>query len=578
MCVASGPLISYRNHVRILIPFLFTSSLCQGALVINEFLPDPAGSDGGREYVELLNNGPLPLDLLTVRLEFANGAVAAEWVTRWSGADVVLAAGARFLLVDRNWLGPDIADVEVYLGLQNGPDAIRIVRGTEVLDLVGYGPLTDAALFEGRAVPLVAGRALARRPDGADTDDNWSDFVSADLTPGAPNFDQYSFVVQEVSWDPPQLSRPGGALHLNLVLKNDGVEILPGRWSRVFWGDDEVQGWCDQTLPDGLRTLSFILRPQDRGVVGFRWEYVVPATDDTLGYDLGRVQVGAPSLRLNEVMPVPGQGQGEWVELQWLGSQPERLLDYALRDEDGSWRKLPDVSLRPGQFAVVVEDSAAFVAWQRLNVSRGAINCSLEPAEYLVVSLSAWPLLNNSPPASRLFADRIFLADPAGVVLDAVSWGGREHEQPDRDLSLARIGREAVSAAVANWTVSTSQYGSTPGCANSVTAGEFPSLAEDMLVAEPPLLDRAAGTSSCHIRFVLADAELSWSLRIFNLWGDQVRDFGGDERGPGPRDLIWNGADDRGALVLVGAYVVWLEVRGAAGGISRRQKIRLVVR
>jgi len=61
-------------------------SLGQAALVINEFLPDPNGSDGGQEYVELLNTGTSPVSLAAVKLEFANGATGAEWLTRWSGS------------------------------------------------------------------------------------------------------------------------------------------------------------------------------------------------------------------------------------------------------------------------------------------------------------------------------------------------------------------------------------------------------------------------------------------------------------------------------------------------------------
>ena len=40
-------------------------------LVINEFLPDPAGSDGGREFVELFNVGPVAVGLDEVVLQFA---------------------------------------------------------------------------------------------------------------------------------------------------------------------------------------------------------------------------------------------------------------------------------------------------------------------------------------------------------------------------------------------------------------------------------------------------------------------------------------------------------------------------
>ena len=54
-------------------------------LVINEICYDPVGPDGGAEFVELLNPGPLTVGLAGVRLEFANGAEEPAWRTRWTG-------------------------------------------------------------------------------------------------------------------------------------------------------------------------------------------------------------------------------------------------------------------------------------------------------------------------------------------------------------------------------------------------------------------------------------------------------------------------------------------------------------
>ncbi|MFT5232655.1 MAG: hypothetical protein ACI9UK_000060 [Candidatus Krumholzibacteriia bacterium] len=575
MSVASG--LSIRFSVLLFVMFM-THEPSDAGLVINEFLPDPAGTDGGREFVELLNSGSVPVNLALVKLEFSNGATEVDWLVRWAGIDAELPPGARFLLVDRNWQGAENADAEIYLGLQNGPDAIRLVDGAVVLDMVGYGALTDELMFEGQAVPVQSGRSLARRPDGHDTDNNASDFVASIPTPGLANFQPYSVSIEEVTWDPPHLARPGDFLQLTVALRNDGVENLPGQTCRVVWSGGEVNSWCDNTAPDVGRRLSYVLRPSLRGEIGFQWEYVVAETGDTLRYDLGRVQVGAAALRLNEVLPIPGQGQGEWVELQWLGTEPLSLAGYQLRDEDSTWRPLPDVVLRPGEIAVVVEDSVSFAVWLAANEAAGSVACGALGHDFIVMGMSGWPSLNNTPPASRLHADRIFLANPEGVVLDAVSWGGHEHEQPGRDLSLARIGAEAVNSAAANWTLSTAQSGSTPGCLNSVAVQLGDLVGEDSLVVVPPIIDHQAGTSSCHFLFDLAALESSWRLKIFNLWGDEVRDFGGDARGPGPRDLLWNSKDDSGHQVPKGAYVVWLEVRGSEGAIKRRGKTRVVVR
>jgi len=68
------------------------------SLVINEFLPDPDGSDGGREFVELFNTGDESESLSAVSLQFANGATGAVWTNRWTGEEgLFLGPGQRFL-------------------------------------------------------------------------------------------------------------------------------------------------------------------------------------------------------------------------------------------------------------------------------------------------------------------------------------------------------------------------------------------------------------------------------------------------------------------------------------------------
>ena len=125
------------------------------------------------------------MDLGGWQLQFANGADGPVWQTRWSGqAGQALAPRARFLIVDSGWTAPPPGDAEVVLGLQNGPDAIRLTHAGVAVDVVGYGALTDPRLMETAPAPLAAGRAIARRPDGRDTGDNAADFVTTVPTPG----------------------------------------------------------------------------------------------------------------------------------------------------------------------------------------------------------------------------------------------------------------------------------------------------------------------------------------------------------------------------------------------------------
>jgi hypothetical protein len=286
----------------------------RAALLINEFLPDPEGSDSGREFVELLNTGPSPIDLAGICLDFGNGAVANSWQQRWCcESSRQLGVGQRYLLVDRNWTGETPGQVEVYLGLQNGPDAIRLRREEQILDLVGYGALTDSSMLEGVPVVMHPGLSLARRPDGQDTQNNARDFVSTAPTPGRPNFFPHALTLLEMSWNPPCLDRAGGAVTLDVRLGNSGTEsIPPGPLDLVGLGPP-VSSFLDLGPSDGTAWFQFQVRPEDEGCFPAVLRHLVATTGDTLLVSLGSYQVGPGPLVLNEVL-APSRGRPGGVD------------------------------------------------------------------------------------------------------------------------------------------------------------------------------------------------------------------------------------------------------------------------
>ena len=549
-------------------------------LVINEILIDPDGSDAGQEFVELLNTGPGPVDLEGVVFQFANGADGPEWKTRWSGeAECFLAPGTRFLIVDRNWMGPAAAQAEVYLGLQNGPDAVRLARGETILDLVGYGPLTDSLMMEGNPVPVVTGQSLSRRPDGKDTDDNQADFVPADPTPGVQNFQPWSLDLLYLLLDPPSLEQPGQNLVLEICLENDGTNPIPPAPIELHVGKEIRQGRLDECRPGEQKTLVWQLAPQQWGSLPLSALVLPPAVPDTLELDLGRLQVGPGKLYLNEVLAAPDQGQQEWVELR-AGDEDVQLGDFSLRDEDGSWRTLPELTLGPEELVVVAQDSLALARWLVDNVAHGAaVDCGVGQAAGRIRGLgSGWPALNNSSAADRDFADRVYLADRELVVVDHLTWGGQGWDSlaaPEPGRSLERIAVRPGSSAAANWAGSTAPAGSTPGCSNSLYLADS---GYSRLTVEPRILDPDRGVSAVHVRFQVTDPAVGAEVRIYDLWGGLVRDLGGDRFGPGPRDLLWDGRDDSGQFVSAGGYVVLLQTRADGGLLLDRCRVLLAVR
>lgn len=93
-------------------------------LQLNEILYDPPGPDGGAEYVELYCSGPPRCELEGVSLHFVNGndPGSAREIFRF-GPSAPLAVGA-FLVLGGTLVAA--RDVELALGLQNGPDALQL--------------------------------------------------------------------------------------------------------------------------------------------------------------------------------------------------------------------------------------------------------------------------------------------------------------------------------------------------------------------------------------------------------------------------------------------------------------------
>ena len=553
---------------------LFTFAQAFGALLINEFMPDPEGADAGREVGEIINTGEQPVSLAGLELQFGNGAESAQWQTRWSAAVTdSLPAGGLFLIVDRNWLGVDPGQAEVWLGLQNGPDAIRLQSGITTLDLVGYGPLTDGLMLEGEAVPVSPGLALARRPDGWDTNFNARDFVPATPTPGRRNFQPFSLRLLALVCDPPSADRLDIQVRVTAELVNNGTEDLPSRplTLRVNGGQDvsSVQAiWP----PDGQRAVSWFFRPQALGLARLSLAHGQDGQAGSVQLDLGTYQAGPGSLVLSEVQGRPAHREGEWFEIRSASDSPVDLGGYAVRDEDGPWTVLPDTLLDPGDYLALCQSPVDFQTWLTDLVINGFSGECPDPELSPGVRAlpGSWPGLNNTPPDSRSYADRLYLRNPAGTVIDHVTMATAEP-----GMSLERIALAPRPGVGPNWRPTTSSAGGTPGCPNSVQA--VPTTTAGLTMV-PAVLDRAVGPGNVHATFTLSAVGESWRLRIFDLWGKSVRDLGGDHNGPGPRDVVWAGFDDGGLALPPGAYVVWLEILDSLGDRLQCDRKLVVVR
>ena len=171
--------------------------VASAGVVINEFLPNPASTDDGLEWVELLNIGTVSINLSGWTFE---KATSTTWSTRYTFSSYTLQAGERLVLGGELVASADLnLPAGSYLAMGSGStsgDAIQLVDDTGVVvDTVIYGPNNSDSFLDdtGAVATSIAPSpgdddSIGRLPDGSDTDQSGVDFsLFSTPTPGASN-------------------------------------------------------------------------------------------------------------------------------------------------------------------------------------------------------------------------------------------------------------------------------------------------------------------------------------------------------------------------------------------------------
>ncbi len=167
-----------------------------GALVINEVDYDQPGTDT-TEFIELYNGSPTAISLTGLTLELVNGSNGSIYDTIALGGLGSIDAG-QYLVIGSTLItsGLPSGTLSIDFGsasnnVQNGaPDAMRLLAGSTLIDAVSYEGVVGGSSEGGSAgTDSNSGDgSLQRQPNGADTDNNSSDFAFVGTpTPGAAN-------------------------------------------------------------------------------------------------------------------------------------------------------------------------------------------------------------------------------------------------------------------------------------------------------------------------------------------------------------------------------------------------------
>ncbi len=536
-------------------------------IVINEIYYDHPGSDTGHEFVELLNTGGEEKNLNGFRIEFIDGRTCNTELYYEFIEDLYLASGG-ILFVG----GVDCIPVPNYIakcGLQNGPDAVRLIYNGSIVDLVGYGDLDFSNLYESKpAFDVVGGYSLARKPDGKDSGNNSLDFVSSLPTPAKKNFFDIDLELSIISDE--LFPCRNGWINLELEVNNRGLGEFTGPVHIVvvpsIEGEEKIYitGSNDDPLKSG-DSISFECDYSASGFIDSMsvFAFLEENTDENSGNDTAFVffLFSPANLVINEIMYRPFIGNSEWIELYNVGDNMLDLQGWSLSDANRTERLISNerLVLPPGGYLLLAqfpEDMAGIISDGKPKIH------GVE---------GGWPTLNDY---STAYCEEIILRDRIGRVAEKIEY--RDIIEEERGRSIERFSPYVCSSIDGGlWHRCSIEAGETPGRVNSAFNGIL-SISDKFKVLPNPFSPERDG--KVVISGKARSRDTGFLVRIFSIKGMEVICLTGEKNGANYFSSSWDGIDSKGRMVVTGLYICVVEYYGLGGSVCRVEKGCLAVK
>lgn len=562
--------LSYFHSFDALVASVFLEIIfanpCAARVVINEVYYDHPGRDDGWEFIEIHNPDAFPHALSGWVLEALDGTTGGARVVWAAPSDAFIGPG-EFLCI----AGIERAPSPGYLlkgTLGNGPDAVRLVSPSGIIDLVGYGPCASGDLYETVPAPDVsAGTSLARKPDGFDSGKNDADFVSAPPTPGLRNFFRFDVGIRLVGEN--VLPCRGASFSLKLRIANRGLEPISGHVSILT----EVRE-SGSVVSSGERERDLDLAVSAADSIDLalaaprspRFEVMAHcsgAPDENPLNDTTFISLGASpgGIVINEIMYRPATEMSEWIEIVNVSAAECDLGGWALSDATGSRRIVSSTNmiLPAGGFLILAKDSALFAR------EYPACEAPVSGIE------GGWPALNDTDKGD--FADVVALFEESGVLMERVSY--RDLLGAERGRSIERVSTEFCGDRAGGiWHRSVARLGATPGRENSMLV-ERSVRSGGLSVSPNPFCPRRDGEVA--VTGKRAEGETGFLMRIFDRDGYELRRVFGEIGGADVFSCRWDGRSNGGAQARTGLYICLVEYIGPGGRVCRKEKTCIVV-
>jgi len=277
---------------------------------------------------------------------------------------------------------------------------------------------------------------------------------------------------------------------------------------------------------------SLVLKISHAFARGYHAVIGVISADDNVANNMSRAAFSVGPLTgeivISEFLANPETTlETEWVELKNASNRIINLHGWMIGDSLHQYIIEQDVSVSPGQFIVMAQDSTAFGSFY------GSGCLAIQP--------SSWASLNNT-------GDVVILRDNNRVFSDSVTF--KEVGDGSHSIEL----NEKQTGSTRSWYVSTSASGSTPCSANSVT-GEF--TEEINVTLANRVFSPRSGERLCY--HVSCPPATVFVIEVFDLAGRKHWTIA-NSLPMSSGDYFYDGQSEQYGTLPPGAYVLKIEV------------------
>lgn len=531
-----------RLSFLIFLMVVWLDSYC--SIVINEVMYDAVGSDQGKEWIELYNNGQEDVNLQGWLLQ-AGGSSFTDILIFPS---INIRAKSFFLISEQ---ASPLTNYIAELHFENGgstSDGIRILNPRDqYTDTILYDSpnnnnlVGDNGDYDCLCPAVTPGQSLARISDGIDTDcpEDW--LATSQSSPG--NSNEIVKIVEMtsckalISTDNIEVS----TIILNLstfkVDKSDlSIKIIFNNELKYNSTLSEIPpldslNICllieNENYQNGQLSIELV-NNTNVDIVDNLWETLIC-------YDI-------PDLQLSEIMHSPLTGNSEWIEVKLL----EDIKDLQVRLSDSAGNYAPAViSGYAGDYLVIAQDKNKLL--ETFSVSDSS----------LVMQPTTWPRLNNN-------GDKINL-EIYNTRIDSLIYG------PNSTSKGYSLEYHETSQ---QWSQCTFPTRASPTKENSLPTPNHDIKINNIQVANS-LISRKQD-KLLRIDFASEDENCFLSLKIFDIRGKEITVIKSDIAGKYGGQLAWNGYL-QGKYLASGLYPAVIRLNSENGRLIAEKKTLITI-